>query len=186
MKKNKLIVISGPSGAGEDSVIKGLVRRGLPIERVITTVTRSIRHGEAQGRPYYFISALEFRKMIERNEFVEWAVVYGDYRGCTYRELKRVRDSGKIGIWKMDTQGAITAKKKVENVVSIYIKPPSLKVAVARIKRRGRDTEKEIEQRKKYIIEYLKPENDKKFDYVVVNKEGKLDETIEAVLKIIK
>ena len=181
----KLILISGTSGAGEDSVIRGLIKRGLDIERVITTVTRPMRVGEAQGNPYYFISIDEFKKIIKEDKFIEWARVYGDYRGGMYEEIKRIKESGKLGIWKVDTQGVVTIKKKIPEAVAIHIKPPSVEVAVERIRKRGKDSEEVIRARAKEIIEYLKPANDEKFDYVVVNKEGKLDETIDKVIEII-
>lgn len=184
--KRKIIVISGPSGSGQDSVIEGLAKRGIKIERVITTVTRKPRAGERQGKPYYFISAEEFQKKLANNEFAEWAMVYGDYRGCTWEELKRVRGSGKLGMWKMDAQGAVAVKKKMPEVITIYIKPPSAEAAIQRIRARGLDSEDEIQKRRALIEEYLKPENDKKFDYVVVNYEGKLGEAVGEVIGIIE
>ena len=182
----KLILISGVSGAGEDSVIQGLIDRGLPIERIITTVTREMRKGESQGKPYYFISVSDFKKMIKQNKFVEWAQVYGDYRGCTCEELERAKKSGRIAVWKVDLQGVITIKRKFPDALAIHIKPPSLEVAVERIKKRGKDKPYQIEARKRRIAYYLKLENDKQFDYIVINKEGKLAETVDKVEQIIR
>jgi guanylate kinase len=184
--KNKLIIISGPSGAGEDSVIRGLINKGLAIERVITTVTRPMREGESQGNPYYFISIPEFKKMIKAGTFVEWARVYDDYRGCTFEELERVKKSNRIGIWKIDYQGVKTAKKRIKGVVSIYIKPPSLETSIERIKKRKLDSEHEIKRRIAFVRDWLRPGNDEVYDYILINKEGKLGETIEGALKIIK
>lgn len=166
-------------------MIKGLIERGLPIERVVTTVTRLMRPGEAQGRPYYFISINEFKEMIKADRFVEWAKVYGDYRGCSFDELERVEKSGKVGIWKVDYQGVKTVKEKIKDVVAIYIKPPSLEVSVKRIKKRKLDSEEEIKKRMAYVRDWLREENDKLYDYIVVNKEGRLDETVDKVVEII-
>lgn len=184
--KNKLIIISGPSGAGEDSVIRGLIERGLLIERVITTLTRLMRPGEKQGSPYYFISADEFKKMLKEDKFVEWAMVYNDYRGCTYEELERVKQTGKIGIWKIDYQGIKTVKEKLKGIVAIYIKPPSLEIAIKRIRKRKQDSEQEIQRRINFMQAWLNPENDKLYDYIVVNEENKLDETVDKVASIIE
>ena len=187
MKKDqgKIIIISGPSGSGQDAIIEGLAKRGVLFERVITTVTRKPRKGERQGKPYYFISAAEFQRKLANNEFVEWAIVYGDYRGCTTEELKRVKESGKIGVWKVDTQGAVALKKKIPEVITVYIKPPSVEAAVERIRARGLDSEDEIQKRRVLIEEYFKPEHDKKFDYIVINNNGRLKEAVNEVIKII-
>ena len=100
-KSNNLFIISGPSGAGEDSIIEGL-KSHFPIERVITTTSRPMRPGDSNGNPYYFISKEEFKKRIEEEKFFEWAQEYNDnYYGVTHEEINRVIDSNKIGIWKI-------------------------------------------------------------------------------------
>ena len=87
-----LIIISGPSGSGKDAVINGLIERGLPIERVITTVTRPKRPGETDGQPYYFIDEPGFKKLIAKNSLAEWAQVdNGKYYGATKSELERIK-----------------------------------------------------------------------------------------------
>ncbi len=184
-KEKNIFVIFGTSGSGQDSVILGLIKKGLPIERVVTTVTRKKRKGERQGKPYYFVSVANFKEMLKKKMFVEWARVYGDYRGCTYSELARVQKSKKIVIWKMDFQGALMAQKKISEAVTIYIKPPSLGAALQRLRKRGLDSEEVIQVRKEEMKKCLKKENDRKFDYVVINKEGKLSETVMKVKKII-
>ncbi|MFH1900148.1 MAG: guanylate kinase [Patescibacteria group bacterium] len=181
----KIIIISGPSGAGEDSVIKGLFKSDLKFVRVVTTITREPRGREKEGSPYYFISSEKFKKMIQNNKFVEWAQVYGDYRGCTVEELERVIKSGKIGIWKIDYQGVKTVKKKLRDVLAIYIKPPSFEAAVDRIKRRKEDSDAEIAKRIEFTKKWLQSKNDKIYDYAVINEEGELDKTVEEVQKII-
>ena len=88
-----LIIISGPSGSGKDSVIEGMAKRGLPIERVITTVTRPKRTGESEGNPYYFVSDAVFRAMMQKGELAEWAEVdNGRLYGVANKELERVKN----------------------------------------------------------------------------------------------
>jgi len=182
---SNIFIISGPSGAGEDSVIEGL-KKYFQIERVITTTTRSMRAGESQGKPYYFISHEEFKKKIERDELAEYAQEYNDnFYGVAKDELDRVRNSGNIGLWKIEYKGVITAKKKFPEIKSIYIAPPSLEVLRQRILKRDPDVSEEyLKERMDYTKEWMKYEN--VYTYKVVNEEGKLDETIEKVADIIR
>ncbi len=182
---SKIFIISGPSGAGEDSVIEGL-RKYFKIERVITTTTRSMRAGESQRKPYYFISQKEFEKKIERDELAEYAQEYNNnFYGVTKDELERVKHSGNIGIWKIEYKGVITAKKKIPEIKSIFIAPPSLDVLKQRtLKRDPNVSEEYLKERMDYTKEWMKHEDI--YDYKVVNEEGKLDETIEKVADIIK
>ncbi|HRY63185.1 MAG TPA: hypothetical protein P5267_01080 [Patescibacteria group bacterium] len=184
--KGKIFIISGISGSGQDSVIEGLMERGMPIERVVTTTTRLARRGETNGKQYYFISVEEFKKKLADNEFVEWAIVFGNYNGCTYKELERIKATGRIGIWRIDIQGVVTVKSKMPEIVAICIKPPSLEVAIERRKKRGLESEEVLGKRIEEMREHFKPENDSKYDFIVVNEEGKLDETVEKVKRIIE
>ena len=180
---NKIFIISGPSGAGEDSVIEELQKK-LNFNRIITTVTRSPRQNESQGNPYYFISVEEFKKLIAKNELIEWAVVYGDYRGCTKQEVTRLLKTGKPIFWKVDWQGVKTIKNFLPEAVSIFIAPPSYKILEKRLMKRGQDTVETIKQRKKFTKEWLNHKD--VYDYIVINKEGKFDETIAKAEKIIQ
>ena len=180
--ENKLFIISGPSGAGEDSVIDGL-EKDLPIERVVTTTTREKRKGELDGKPYYFISKKEFEKGIAKNNFFEYAREYNNqFYGVTKKEIQRVVKSDKIGIWKIEYKGVITVKKLMPKVIAIFITVSSLEILKQRLLKRGAD-EKFIQERMDYTKKWLKHKNI--YDYEVVNHEEKLDETVEKVKGII-
>ncbi|MFA6272407.1 MAG: guanylate kinase [Patescibacteria group bacterium] len=182
--RDKLFIISGPSGAGEDSVIEGL-RNHFDIERVITTTTREKRKGESEGNPYYFVSKKDFKSKIKKGEFIEYAEEYnGNFYGTPKKELERVKQSNKIGIWKIEYKGVQIVKKKLPNVKSIYIAPPDLKTLENRIKKRSKVDDVYIAERMKYTKQWLKYE--KIYDFKVVNQEGKLDQTIIDVKNIIK
>ena len=200
--KNNIFIISGPSGAGEDSIIKGL-EKYFPIERIITTSTRVMRPGESQENPYWFITREDFEKRRNNNEFVEWAEQYnGNLYGVTKEEIERVKNSGRVGIWKIDWKGVITAKKiypvksppcgvgKAEfnkvnpEIPAIFVTVPNLKILENRIRRRGGLSEKYIRERMKYTKEWM--EHADIYDYTVVNKEGKLDEAIAQTAEIIR
>lgn len=182
LKKTVFFIISGPSGAGEDSVIEGLGKK-IKFERVITTVTRGKRPGERERKPYYFISVPKFKKMIKNKKFWEWALVYGDYRGATHKEMERLRRKKTLALWKVDYQGAETIKRKMPEVLSVGISPPSLATLQKRLAKRGQDSPEVIKKRMPFTKKWLK--HTRGYDYIVVNKDNKLNETIGKVFKIL-
>lgn len=182
-KANKIFIISGPSGAGEDSVISGL-KKHHKFNRVRTTVTRKPRKGESQGRPYFFTTIPQFKKMIKNNEFIEWAIVYGDYRGATKKEISRLMKLKTPVIWKVDWQGVKEIKRQMPEAVSIFIVPESYEDLKKRITKRDKDAEKTIKDREQETKKWLKQRDI--YDYIVVNKEGQLDKTIKKALDIIQ
>lgn len=183
MNTKNIFILSGPSGVGEDSVIDGLEKR-FPIERVITTTTRAMRKGDADGHPYYFITKEAFEQSILDEKFFEWAKQYNDnLYGVTHEEIKRVAESDHVGIWKIDYQGVITAKKLFPQIVAIMLTAP-LEIMEARIRRRDNATEAFIKDRMNYTKEWLKHTDI--YDYIIENEEGKLDQTIEKVATLIE
>jgi len=178
----QLFVISGLSGAGKDSVIKGLKRR-LNFHWVITTTTRPKRKGETEGKPYHFVSKEKFKKMISQKKFIEWAKVYDNYYGVQEKDIKDLLKKRKPVILKVDYQGAKTIKKKFPKAKVIFILPPSLKILEKRLRLRGQDSERVIKRRLEEAKKEMK--NLKQWDFLVVNEEGKLDKTIQKVARII-
>lgn len=184
MPKSNIFIISGPSGAGEDSIIDGLKKK-FEVEKIVTTTTRQMRPGESHGNQYYFISADEFKEKIKNDEFAEYAQEYNDnFYGVTKEELKRVNNCGKIGLWKIEYKGVMTAKKKFPEIKSIYIAPPSLEILKKRIMKRDNVSEEYVNERMEYTKEWMKYEHI--YDYKVVNEENKLDDAILEVANIIK
>jgi guanylate kinase len=179
-----IIIISGPSGAGEDSVIDGLEKE-LALERVITTTTRKPRSGESQGHPYYFTSREDFERRIAAGEFLEYAEEYNhQLYGVTKEELERVNRSGRLGIWKIEYQGVESAKKLFPTMLAILITAP-LEVMEDRIRRRGNLSEEDIRERIAYTKTWLEQHTDA-YDYHVENQEGKLDQTIATLKSFIE
>lgn len=180
---NNIFIISGPSGAGEDSIINGLKER-LPIERIITTTTRPMRPGEQPGRDYYFIEPEQFLKNIREKKFIEYAQEYNNhYYGATHEEIERVKKSGKVGIWKIEYKGVITVKKIMPDIKAIFINAP-LDILAARIRKRGNVSEEFIQERLAYTQEWLKCLDI--YDFTVNNEEGKLEQAIKEVANIIE
>lgn len=183
LEKN-IVIISGPSGAGEDSVIDGL-KKLLPVERVITSTTRAPRPGEQEGNPYYFLARKDFENKVAAGEFIEHAKEYNqELYGVTRDEIERVSKSGNIGIWKIEYKGVITAKKLFPRMIAILLTAPE-EVMEDRIRRRGHLSETEIQDRLIYTKDWLTNHIDI-YDYTVENQEGKLDEAVIAIKDIIE
>ncbi|HLD31756.1 MAG TPA: hypothetical protein VJB37_02580 [Patescibacteria group bacterium] len=177
------IIISGPSGAGEDSVINGL-RQKLSVEVAITTVTRSPRPGESEGHPYYFVTEPAFVAGVAAGEFFEYAQHYnGNWYGLSQAEMERIKQSGKIGIFKIDYHGVASMKRKLPGLKAIFLTAP-LDVLEKRIRRRSEVTDAYVQERMAYTKEWLKHTD--LYDYQVVNEEGKLEQTIIQVENIIR
>lgn len=179
-----LYIISGPSGSGQDSVIEGLEKL-LPLERIITTTTRLKRNGESDGHPYHFVSKEVFEKGLKEEKFLEYACHYNnEYYGVTFDEVKRVQNSGKRGIWKVDYQGVKNIKKIFPEIKAILITAPP-DVLEMRIRRRDPyRSEESLAERMSYSKEYLTHVN--LYDFVVENQENKLNEAIQKVFSIIQ
>lgn len=184
-RSTNLVIISGPSGSGQDSVIAGLIERGLPIEHVMTSVTRPMRPSESAGNPYNFISPEAFDELIANHELAEWAHVYGHKYGVTKQELERVKNlKDKIGIWKIEWHGVKTAKSLYPDILAIMIVPPSLETLVERSEKRAEQNRHEIEERLAFSREMM--EHKDLYDFAVVNEEEKLEQTIDKVIEILK
>jgi guanylate kinase len=181
--KSPLFIISGPSGSGQDSVIEGLAKL-MPIERVVTTTTRPLRTGESEGLPYHFISQEAFEKGLQEGAFLEHARHYGgEYYGVTREEIERVRNSRKIGIWKVDWQGVANIKEIFPETTAILITAP-LDVLEARLRLRDPNrSETSLHERMVYSKEYLSHVD--LYDFVIENKDGKLDEAVQKVFRIL-
>jgi guanylate kinase len=179
-----LIVISGPSAAGKDTVLQRMQERGLPFHFVVTATTRPMRPTEVDGRDYIFLSSDEFAHMIEENELIEWAVVYGDYKGIPKEQVRRALASGKDVIMRIDVQGAATVRKMVPDAVLIFVTPQSEEELVNRLIARKTETPEGLNLRIATARQELKRINE--FDYVVLNQDFHLDETVNTITSIIQ
>jgi guanylate kinase len=178
-----LIVISGPSGVGKDSVIQRMREQGHPFHFVVTATDRAPRPGETHGVDYYFVSTGEFKEMIAKDELFEHALVYDQYKGVPKAHARRAIESGIDVIMRLDVQGTTTVKRLIPEARTIFLVPSSMEVLITRLRNRSSDTEEQIQRRLRTAMGemgYLD-----QFDYVVVNRQGHLDETIEQILAII-
>lgn len=181
---SKLFIISGlpSSGSGKDSVIEGL-KKQIEFNWVITTTTRPMRSGEKQGYPYHFVSKSEFEKMRDQGEFLEWALVYGNYYGNSRQAVEQALKGDGPVVLRIDCQGVRTYKKLMPESIVILITVSSIKVLEKRLRDRGQDSEEVIQRR--LVAAKKELDNPPPYDYMVVNKQGKLDKTVKKVKKII-
>ena len=178
-----LIVLSGPSGVGKDATVTRMKELGYPFHFVVTATDRPQRPGEVHGIDYYFVSSEEFAAMRKQDELLEHAVVYGQNKGIPKSQVREALASGKDVIMRLDVQGAITVRRIVPGALLIFLIAPSEEELIRRLKERQTESPQDLETRIALVREEMKrlPE----FDYVVVNRDGKLDEAVEQITAII-
>lgn len=178
----KLFVLSGSSGVGKGTVLKGFLEKNPDFMLSISCTTRKPRPGEIDGVNYFFISKEEFETCIQENKFLEWAEFAGNFYGTKKKYINQCLDEGKNVILEIDTQGALQVKKQMPEAVLIFICPPSFEALENRL--RGRHTEDEATIQKR--LEEVKKELERaeKFDYKIVNDE--LEDAISRLEKIVK
>ncbi|MGB8212942.1 MAG: guanylate kinase [Anaerolineales bacterium] len=179
-----LVVISGPSGVGKDSVVQAMKAHGLPFHFVITVTTRPPRSNEVHGRDYFFVSKDEFARMIENDEMFEYAIVYNDYKGNSKKQVRDALASGQDVIMRLDVQGAATVRKLAPQAVLIFLTTQSEHELAERLKNRKMDSAEDLSLRIATAQQELKRAVE--FDYVIVNSDGCLDETVDTVIAIIR
>ncbi len=178
-----LVVISGPSGVGKDVTLSQMKERGYPFHFVVTATTRPQRSNEENGVDYFFVSMTEFAEMIEMGELLEYAVVYGDYKGIPKAQVRKALASGKDVIMRIDVQGAETIRRLVPEAVFIFLSAESEGALVRRLRQRKTEPEDQLKMRIATARQELKRLD--LFDYVVINYEDKLDETCKKIASII-
>ena len=179
-----MIVISGPSGVGKDTVIKGLKERKARLHIVVTATTREPRLDEVDGVDYFFMSKDEFAEMIEQDELLEYAVVYNDFKGIPKAQVRQALESGQDVVMRVDVQGAATLREIYPDVLLIFLTVRDEEELKNRLIQRKKDKPEEIKLRIATARQELK--RIKEFDYMVVNREDRLDETVETILAILR
>ena len=178
-----LIVISGPSGVGKDSVARELMRRDSNLDFAITTTAREIRENEKEGVDYYFVSTEKFNQMVDAGEFLENSLVYGQLKGVSRKEVQRKWAEGKDVILRIDFQGAMKFKALYRDTLMIFLLPTSEAELYQRLVDRGTETKETIELRMATTREEMQSLGF--FDYLVYNPHGKMDHTVQTLEAII-
>jgi len=179
-----LIVISGPSGIGKDTVVQGLKARDLPFHFVITATSRPPRDYEKDEIDYFFYSHQEFERMIEAGEFLEHAWVYSNYKGVPKSQVRKALASGEDVVMRLDVQGAQTVHMLCPDAIMIFLTAGSKDEWLQRLRDRRSETEEELNLR----IETARKEYETldSFDYIVINEEGRLDHALDVIESIIE
>jgi len=147
MKKGSIVIISGPSGVGKDTVIRAWKKRNPRVERVVTYTTRKPRDGEINGVDYHFVDEVTFLKMAKAGDFLEHKEVHGNRYGTPIDGLAAITAAGKIAVLKIDVQGALVAMPKLRGDTSIFLEPPSMEELERRLRLRNTDTPSQIRLR---------------------------------------
>jgi guanylate kinase len=178
-----LIVISGPSGAGKDTIMQRMKERGMPFHFVVTATTRPRRENEVHGRDYFFVSKEEFARMIEQDELIEYAIVYGDYKGIPKQQVREALASGQDVVMRLDVQGAETVRKLAPNAVMIFMTVDNEQELERRLRERKTENAEELALRIATARKELQRVD--AFDYIVVNADDHQDEAVDTIQAII-
>jgi len=178
-----MIVISGPSGVGKDSVVNRMSERNLPFYFVVTATTRPPRENEVHGEDYFFYTKDEFAEMIEQDELLEYAFVYNDFKGIPKSQVREALASGKDVVMRLDVQGAATIKELYPEALLIFLTTENEAELIKRLKERKTEVPEERKLRIATARQELKRVNE--FDYVVVNRDLQLDQTVDTIKAII-
>ncbi len=179
-----LIVISGPSGVGKDTVLQRMKELQLPFHFVVTATSRPKREGEIEGVDYFFVSPDEFLSMIDRDELLEHALVYDEYKGIPRQQVREAFTSGRDVVMRIDVQGAETIRQLYPEALLIFLSTHTEKELITRLKARRTESEEKLQLR----IDTAREELHKVelFDYYVVNADGQLDATVDAIVATIE
>ena len=167
MITGKLFVISAPSGTGKTSLVRALINEDNAVGVAVSHTTRRQRLGETEGINYHFITERVFFQMIETNEFLEWATVFGHLYGTSIAATDKVLTRGQHLILEIDWQGASQIRQRIDSVETIFLFPPSHKALHDRLVSRAQDDKQTVEKRLANALEELS--HYEEFDYLVVN-----------------
>jgi guanylate kinase len=179
-----LIVISGPSGVGKDSVLHCMKERGLPFHFVVTATSRERRPEEVDGRDYIFVSRQAFQEMVEAGEFLEHALVYNQYKGIPRQQVRQALASGEDVVMRIDVQGAQTVRRLCPEAVLIFLTTRDEDELRRRLQKRRTESDEALRLR-------LATARDERaalpvFDYLVVNADGALEQAVDTIEAVIE
>ena len=178
-----LFVLSAPSGAGKDTVIRVLKQQGMNFYVVPSVTTRSLRPGESEGNPYHFVDQETFERMVSQGELLEYANVHGNWYGQPRKLIRENLAAGRDVLLKIDVKGAATIRKKVPDAIFIFLIPGSLEELSHRLTDRQTETEEELQRRLADARKELAEQH--WYDYLITNRDGYLQEAVDCLRAII-
>jgi guanylate kinase len=179
-----LVVISGPSGAGKDAVLRLLMEKQPDLHFVVTATSRAPRPGEVDGVDYFFVSRSEFERMMAQDELLEHKLVYQDYKGIPKEQVRQAMASGKDVVLRVDVQGAASIRELCPDSILIFITPPTENDLIERLQKRQSETQESLKIR----LEAARKELDhlEEFDYLVFNNQDQLERAVDEIITIIQ
>lgn len=181
-KQGQLIVVSGPSGAGKDTIVSKVLENNDKIWLSVSATSRKPRAGEKDGVHYYFLEKEDFESKIKENYFLEYAQYAGNYYGTPKNVILEKINEGIDVVLVIEIQGAMKIKEMIPEALFIFIMPPSLNILLKRLKKRKTEDKEKILER--FMIAYQEINEVTKYNYVVVNDE--LEDAVSKVQSIIK
>jgi guanylate kinase len=180
--RGMVIVLTGPSGVGKDTVLRELFALDPSLDYCVSYTTRPPRPGEINGVSYWFVDEPTFRAMIDRDEFFEWSTVYGELKGRTYESVNTAIASGRDTVIKIDVQGAEKIRGRLgETAIFIFLVPPSLEALEQRLVERGTEAPASLRARREQAVAELALKDT--YDHRVVNDDpGRAASEIEAII----
>ena len=179
-----LLVVSGPSGVGKDSLLGRLRERGLPFHFTVTATTRPRREVDPADAPFYtFLSEEEFDRLLAEDGLLEHATVYGYRYGVPRAQVRDALARGQDVVMRLDVQGAATIKRLVPQAVLIFLAPPSVEELEQRLRARGLDDNATVRRRLDAAARELAQQP--AFDYTIVNERDRLDAAVDTLLEIV-
>jgi len=182
-EKPLVLVLHGPSGVGKDTVIDAL-RKKTGIHRATSSTTRRPRPDEVDGSDYHFLSCSEFEEKIKAGDFLEYARVYGDWKGLERGDVLGPLSEGRDVIIRTDVQGARTWRERMEGAVFVFLLAESRESLQARLRERGSEDGESLERRLAELEAELADVDNN--DYLVVNRQGQIEETVAELEEIIR
>ena len=179
-----LVVISGPSGVGKDTVVHHLKQRGLPFHFVVTATSRPRRPDEVHGVDYFFYSEAEFLDLLERGELLEHALVYNEHKGVPKQQVRDAMASGMDVVMRVDVQGAKTIKQLAPEAIAIFLMAQDEAELAQRLRMRKTESEEHLQTRLQAAREELLYLD--LFDYRVVNADSEVEAAVSTILAIIE
>lgn len=180
MSKGSVVIISGPSGSGKDTLLRNLLKKHPEIRFSISATTRPMREEDRLEKKYDFLSKEEFEKMIKENMLLEYNCYVGNYYGTPRKPVEEAVSRGEDMVIEVDVNGAANIKKQLPEAKSIFIMPPSFEELRRRLCGRGTDSAEVIAARLKTALEEIK--RAKEYDYIVVNED--VEKAVEDIVTV--
>ena len=182
-KKPLIVVLSGPSGVGKDAVLSRMKQLGSPYHFTVTATSRTIRPGETDGVDYIFVSKETFSRMADADGLLESANVYGNMYGIPRDQVTKALESGQDVVVKIDVQGAATIRKILPDALFIFLAAPEMSDVASRLKSRMTESPEALQRRLDTALKEM--EEAPKFDFIVYNREGRIDDAAREIGSII-